>query len=542
MPCLEEVDLSELADKHIKAQSAVIKNLRSRLGELEAERVQLINSPDSRGGRLEVVEGAIKHLRGELNGEVESPPGSMRFVKDKNKKTAEERASVMAALYKRRQSYVFHDTTKGDVPRKASIFGLPTIKEMVDRGEIDIAEEMMARATSLIQSRSGSRNPVDFLDTLGLEVKEALSNQIEWHHIYNNVYVDDNGRVTPKSFKFYADKSGNLTLNIVPSHWNAAEHGRDSQFIALMDGMHAGEDPVAHLHYYRFTKAEAAPIKDKIKNDIGDIVADAKKREEKLSAQLGKLESRRRDPAAYEAALLEKQQLIEEELESRKLAAKGITSKPKTSLTPEQLEIREAFDAKKRELNQVKREISEHQELSGIQSRIERIENEIGDLESRINSIKLNRIPVGERETAKAERDRLKGEILALKKEKSEAQKILKKKGDVDEQIKDTQNKLNEARQIAALDEEKALQMFEESNGFFSFDKGFAEKEDHAVYRPIMNEEVSRFYVRETIQYLQDTYGDRWLEELQAICERRYRDNLLSRIDALRTKVEGKVA
>ena len=30
------------------------------------------------------------------------------------------------------------------------------------------------------------------------------------------------------------------------SYWNAEAHGKNTQFIALMDGMHAGDDPVTH--------------------------------------------------------------------------------------------------------------------------------------------------------------------------------------------------------------------------------------------------------------------------------------------------------
>jgi hypothetical protein len=72
---------------------------------------------------------------------------------------------------------------------------------------------------------------VDFLDTEGLEVKVALANTVEHHHIYNNVHLDENGRVEFKSFKIRQDRTtGELTLDIVPSYWNSEKHGETLKF------------------------------------------------------------------------------------------------------------------------------------------------------------------------------------------------------------------------------------------------------------------------------------------------------------------------
>jgi hypothetical protein len=79
--------------------------------------------------------------------------------------------------------------------------------------------------------------------------------------------------------------------------------------------------------------------------------------------------------------------------------------------------------------------------------------------------------------------------------------------------------------------------MFEAQNGFFSFDKGFVEKEDHGVYRPIMNEEIHRFYVRQTLEHLQQQHGDRYLEVLQDMQAGQYRNSLQERLGALLDKL-----
>jgi uncharacterized protein YhaN len=88
MPCLEEVDNRELAQQHITAQAAVISNLRSRLAEMEGEQQKLVKQGADlqTSDRLKQVHEAVKHLRLELNGEIETEPGSMKFRRDTTKK------------------------------------------------------------------------------------------------------------------------------------------------------------------------------------------------------------------------------------------------------------------------------------------------------------------------------------------------------------------------------------------------------------------------------------------------------------------------
>lgn len=543
MPCLEEADLSSTAELHIKAQKSVVANLKTRVSELEHERKRLLSEGaiEETSQPLKETEKAIKHLRLELYGEVESPPGSMQFVRDPAKKTAEERSAVMEMLYRNRTHYQFHDTSKDlSDPRTASVFGLPTIKEMIERGYGDIAEEMMIRATSLLAAKADSRNPVDFLDTEGLEVKLALANQIEHHHIYNNVKVDENGRVQFKSYRVALGKGGELEMSVIPSYWNAAENGRNTQFICLMDAMHSGDDPIAHMHYYRFSEDEAAPIKDKIKRDVAAKAEEAQKTAVRLQTKLDDLVARKTDPAAYEKAL--QTQLDNTQSELARIEAQNAPFKGKRNLTDEQRQQKDDLAAQKKvwdsEGRAIARKLDEHRSLQGLRDGIISTENAIADLEARVKGINLSKVPKEEKEAKRLEKEQLTKESRQLKEKLREQKILLKSKGDIDKTIEGTRKSLLEAQLVSRLDKESAIALFEKSNGFFSFDKGTEEKNDHTTYRPIMNEEITRFYVREAIAYMQEKHGDRWLEELQALTARQYRSNLLQRLGGLMDKLD----
>ncbi len=543
MPCLEIKDLSPLAEQHITSQKATITNLRSRKSELEAEEKRLSSQPDAdTNPKLKQVREAVNHLRLELDGEVESPAGSRNFVKDPVKKTAEERVEVMAALYRERTQFEFHDTTKVEgKERKASVFGLPTVEEMQRLQHKDVADSMMVRATSLLLQRQDGRNPVDFLDTTGLDVKVPLANVVEHHHIYNNVHLDKDGRVEFKSFKIRQDRNtGELRMDIVPTYWNSEQHGRNTQFIGLLDGMHSGQDPVTHMHYYRFTDSEAKPIKEKIRADIKGITDEAKTRQQKLEGQLSTLKARAADPKGYEDRLTSQIEATTTQLQKAKTDAKGLISKPKASLTPDQLALREAHDAKQKELKKLTKDLDEHRTLSSIRGDIEAGNSRISDLSAKANAIKLTDYPKGpEREAKKLEREQIENAIYKLKRDSKDKEKLLKEKGDIDSQIRDTERKLGEASAIASLTEKDALAMFERSNGFLSFDKGPAEKEDHEQYRPVMNSVITHHYVRETLAYFEREYGDNALEALRNTARRQYQQNILDRIEALQNKVRG---
>ena len=178
------------------------------------------------------------------------------------------------------------------------------MKKLKEAGEHEIADDLMLRSISMVMGGEATRNPNDYLDTTGIEVKKSLSDGIEHHHIYNNVYVDNNGRVTPNSVRYFRNaKTGDIEMEVIPEYWNSAKHGRNTQFIELMDGAHSGDDTATHLHYYKFNDAESSAIRAKIQSKVADINATNAARVPKLDAELKELNERKTDPVAYEKKL-----------------------------------------------------------------------------------------------------------------------------------------------------------------------------------------------------------------------------------------------
>jgi chromosome segregation ATPase len=302
--------------------------------------------------------------------------------------------------------------------------------------------------------------------------------------------------------------------------------------------MHAGDDPVAHLHYYKFNEKESGPIKAKIAKDLPEIVADATRRKARLEADVRDLEARVRNPQQYEQDLLAQINDADAVVEQRKTEAKGVTSKPKKDLSGSDLERREAFDAAKKEAREISKRLEAHRTITNLRGEIEAKENQVADLEKQHSEIKLTQYPKGpERDEARARRDGLGQQAAELRLELKKQKALLKSEGDIGKTIENKKRALAEAEAIAALTPETAATLFDAANGYFSFDKGFVEKGEHDTYRPIMNEELHRFYVRQTIEHLQRQHGDNWVEELEKLNEARYRANLMERIGALVDKL-----
>ena len=207
---------------------------------------------------------------------------------------------------------------------------------------------------------------------------------------------------------------------------------------------------------------------------------------------------------------------------------------------PEKLALREAHDTKAKELRSLSKDLDEHRTLTNLKGEIEATNTQLTGLEAKAKAIKLTDYPKGpEREAKKWERQALLEDVAKLKEQTKDKEKLLKEKGDISQQIKDVERKLGEANAIASLTEDDAVKMFEQKNGWFSFDKGSAEKADHEVYRPIMNSEITKYYVREAMDYLEREYGDNALEALQNISRSQYQNNILDRLSALQDKMRG---
>lgn len=518
MPCIEELPDKENAQMHVDNQRAVIQNLRGRMGEL------ISASPEP--GSVEYA--ALVKLKRDLDGEEPISEGSLIFNQILGQGTAEDRAEVMARLYTQRSSYRFRDTSKGD-ERIANLHGYPMVDELLEAGEQDIAEEIIARAASSLTERKSS-NPVDFIDTSGLEVKDALANSIEHHHIYNNVYLNSEGRVQFKSFKVYVDSNGNPVLSIIPSYWNAKERGRVNQFVGLLDAMHSGNDAAAHLHYYKFKDHEMSEIEAKIRSDFPEDIDAAKRRTSKLRAELQRLEAQKQDPQKYFSGLESGVESARALVVQTKAGVKGFAAKAKSSLSPEQLEKRELWDAAKKQLKALEKDLAQATLLREGRQRLEDVNKQVSDLLIEAKKINLARIPKAERSEAKERRNAITQQVASLKAEAKNLAIDLRKNRSIDSLISETRSKLQGAEAIAALTPEKIVEMLNEQNGFFSFDKGSPEKNDHRKYLQPMNKEIQKLYVRQAI----DHYKSQGLDpvtEIQALIETRLRNTFLERYD-----------
>lgn len=547
MPCLESKDLTNLINQHVDAQKAIVTQLRQRLSDIERDEKSAATNGDS--AKSAILKAARVDLEFHLNGKKEEPIGSGKFIEIPGQKTAEERVAIMEAQYRQSPQFEFHDTTKSSAkPRTASVFGLPTAKQMRDLGHNDIADEIDTRALSLSQLSQSSKNPEHYIENEGLDVKVALSNGVEHHHIFNNVHLSAQGRVQFKSFKVFLNKkTGKPELSIIPSYWNGDEHGRNTQFIGLLDGMHSGADPATHLHYYRFTDAEKQEIINKIQTDHPTNVAAASTRIPKLQKELKQLQKRRINPADYEANLNTQIKAAET---ARDTKQQDFDALPKIIdkyyPTDESKEIARAEKAKLRnELNSFRKnteklisELNDHKTIQSLKSNISKNQTEQAEFEAKATAIgKLTNYPKGTiRDAKRTERAQYDNETLRLKTEIAQQNQLLKSKGDLDSLIADTKQKIKENAAIGKMTINDTIKLFEETNGFFRFDKGHEEKDLHTQYRPLMNEEITRYQAREALAHLKKEYGNNALDAINAKIRQQYKRNLLLRLQALSNK------
>ncbi|MBW4668417.1 MAG: hypothetical protein KME60_13565 [Cyanomargarita calcarea GSE-NOS-MK-12-04C] len=589
MPCLEEKDLSALAQHHIQAQKANIVNQRQRLTEIEAELNALKSNPAADSMRLREVENAHRDLEYHLNGRVERSKleeeaaelqksglkpdrlqkieqtltaSSTSLLKDPDLDVAEERVKVMEALYTQRQHLVFqdtaHDTDKdgNPIPRYASVFGAPTINKMREIGQKEIAEELILRSVSHVMNGESSKNPSDYLDATHIEVKKSLSDGTEHHHIHNNVHVDTNGRVTPASVRYFRNpKTGDIEMEVIPEYWNSAKHGKNTQFIELMDGAHSGDDTATHLHYYKFKDSESATIKEKIKSKVTEINTTNATKSAKLETELIELRERKQDPKTYETKLQGEIALAQSKIASHDadeakyttLNKNGVPVKNK-GLTPDEekelQDTREQRKALQKSLDKTQKALTEHQTFITLESDLQQWKSDKVTLESQKNAIKLNaRFPDAngypDKATAKAVRDKLRQDADNLNTKIQTNQKLLRDKGSVDQQIHDKTAKLLEAEKLSKLSEADALALYEKTNGYFSFDKGHQESQDYSKSRPRMNSEIHKYNARQAISVLESSHGADAMKELQRLAENSYKRNLLYNAETIMNKVAG---
>ena len=631
MACLESQDLSELAKKHITAQQSVVKNLRTRLSDINTDYEKLKQNPDADPFRLAEHEKAIYDLEYHLNGNVrrsllEIEAGQLAksglkperltklkdllknsdadLLKDPDLVVAEERVKVMESLYTSREQLVFKDTvfakdSEGKPKQRlASIFGAPTVKKLLDTGETKVAEDLILRSISrAMSSEQLTRNPNDYIDIDGLEVKKSLSDGIEHHHIFNNVYVDENGRVKPNSIQLIWDRNtSKLGLKVIPEYWNSAKHGSNTQFIELMDGAHSGDDAATHLHYYRFDGEDDKFLRQKIADKVPELVAKAKRDIPRYEAEIIELEKRIKTPKEYEKDLTDQIGVLNNQISVLDADVKNY-QKPdkngrmiqKSGLTDdEKLKYKYAKDARGefiKEKDKLEDKLNLHKKVISIKQEVERWSREIEDSDKITDKIKFNsdngwlgnkdvlnhlkalRITSSSGQivtlfpitsTGDIDVDALQGDLKKLAKKESQKFKqslidnadairllkgdgllFIKESSDLEAEIKSYNAKLIEAKAVADIGISKALKLYEDSNGFFSLDKGYTESEDYSDSRPTMNGQIHKYNARQAVEHLESAYGDDAIDKLNKLADSNRKANMQYSMITLQDKLKG---
>lgn len=528
--------LKENAAAHVRAQKAVVRRLDRRIDEMEEE----VKTLDPESPRAKAMQKAIANLRLEVRGQRLNPnTGEYEQVK----KTGEERLSVMEALYLERQPRRFTYNSRDGQTRNADIYGMPTIQEMKNAGFEEAAREMAVRAISLISTGDTSRNPYDYLGTEGLEVKDALDRVIEHHHIYNNCVVKEDGGVHALSIGILSGKDGKPEVKVIPAYHGydyteRRENQMDAvQFVCLMDAMHSGEDPVAHLHYFKFDGEEAASLKAKAIEKAQEKAIDAKAKLPRLQEELKVLQARRIKPEEYEKKLKDREDVL------AKQYAKYLDENGKARRLPKGSDEAAKRSAIQSELNTVRNDLAKHNLATSLKNQIEEQESQMRTLRTQKKAIagkasyarkllKEGKRLTDEQKQSIEQNDKLTQRLVELEIALKKSKAALEKEGSIDLQIETKKKKIQETVYLSKLTPEAAAKLFDDSNGFFSFDKGKAEKDAHETFRPKMNEEITKFVAREALQYIKDSGT-----ELESFFRQEYHRNISNRLAALAAKI-----
>jgi hypothetical protein len=534
--------LQRNADKHIEAQRGVLERLKLRLTSMERQALDL--DPESDRGRR--TKEGIALLRRELNGEVWSDEANT-WVRDAAKEPAYRRLDVMARLYKDRPPREFTYTNSAGEERTSAVYGLPTIEEFEKAGAKEAIEEMVVRSLSLVETGDTTRNPYDYLQTSGLEVKDALDRGIEHHHIYNNVVVNPDGSVVPKSVNIRVNPTtGEPELHVVPAYHgynytdDDVEESMDSvQFVCLMDAMHSGDDPLAHLHLYEFEGSDAEYLKEKMLWHGKETAASATARIPKLEAEIADLEARQENPQHYE------QQLLSEN--SNALIEKGEIISARRSHpdkdSPEYAALGDRMNQLTKQIKGNERKLAKHTEALTLRDTIATQESEVIQLRTERKQWSGKASYAKKKKKEGAELTDEQNEAIAKDKElatrykqatinlKSSRDKLAKS-GDLGSVIAAKKKSLASSQRLAQLDDRELTEIWEKSNGFFSFNKGNTESKAHTKFRPAMNSEINKFAARSALEYIQKSGAD-----VQEIYARQYQQNLLHRLSGITSRI-----
>jgi hypothetical protein len=276
-------------------------------------------------------------------------------------------------------------------------------------------------------------------------------------------------------------------------------------------------------------------------------IAAAKARIPKLQQELKQLQKRRINPADYEVNLNTQIKAAETARDAKQkemdMLPKIIdkyypTDSSKEVARTEKAKLRNELQLLRKNTDKLIGELSEHRTIQSLKSDIIKNQTEQTDFEAKSAAIgKLTTYPKGVlRDAKRIERAQYDNEALRLKTEVAQQNQLLRSKGDLDSLVAEVKQKIKENVTIGKMSVNDTVKLFEETNGFFRFDKGHEEKDLHTQYRPLMNEEITRYQAREALAYLKKEYGNNALDAINAKIRQQYKRNLLLRLQALSNK------
>lgn len=582
------LDGLKYAEDHIKAQGKVIENLRARLNKLEADiaATEALNNPDDLD-YLSSLRESQTAIRRDLNGQVKDANG--KWVDDPSLLSADALYTIMQRLYLDRPWLVFKDTNLKmpggkSTERTAYVFGLPTVGGMVEAGRPDLAKEIAARAIALAAPGGDStKNPLDFIDNGGKSVKLALANQIEWHHIFNNAMVNpETGRVNLKpdrldpttgqlkngAYRLAIDGTGKLSLQLNADMYHDGSENL-AQFIALPDALHSGDNAATHLKHYELDPDEITRISDDLVAKLDVKQAQAAKDLARDQLKIADLEAQitpeglAKLKQGYQDSIDEADQRLKDlTIEAKKLGAKGsgdtlttygIKKALEGNPTPELRQAIEEFKktssnkrAAQKSLKVLRDAARADRHNKKIDFILDKLRAKMKEAEKPVNSAinKLRKADPSLKGADKLDELRARPEIAPLYAEviklrgrrerlklKHEANSDLMKAAlpeNLSKEITALSLRVKGHEAILKLTPDTAREMIARANGSFDIVKGGREGDVHEVARKVMNAEIVKFYVRESLDYHSQLWGGQdALASLQALTESQKKTALL---------------
>jgi hypothetical protein len=194
----------------------------------------------------------------------------------------------------------------------------------------------------------------------------------------------------------------------------------------------------------------------------------------------------------------------------------------------------------------VSKELEKHNKVATLKENLDKANAQIVELAERMKGIASSSTIAGyrkkledgkpltpEQEEKLKEFEALKVQANELKRQREKHKQTLDKEGTIESKIAAKKKQILENQQLSELTEDAVRKMFDDSNGFFAFNKGASEGDAHTVFRPKMNEEISKVTAADALEYLKRPD----VPSLDELYRQEYQRNLVNRLHGLANKL-----